>query len=112
MKMRQTLKNKKNKYRKHNKTTRHKTNKKNKSYSDKTKNIVNEKINHLQCSPKAKKNDFSCFSDESLYQLRDMWNARHPDALISTNDTKEIWTTMQNNLKSTCNKETCWLKQN
>ena len=41
-----------------------------------------------------------------------MWNARHPDALIKTNDTKEIWNIIQDHLKSVCSKESCWLKQN
>jgi len=69
-------------------------------------------MKHLRCSPKAKKNDFSCFTDESIHQLRDMWNMRHPDERIQSNDTKEIWRAMKENLKSVCNKESCWLKQN
>lgn len=69
-------------------------------------------MKHVQCSPKAQRNDFSCFSDESIHQLRDMWNSRHPDVLIKSNDTREIWTALKENLKSVCNKETCWLRQN
>jgi Ulp1 family protease len=69
-------------------------------------------MKRLQCSPNPKKKDFSCFSDESIHQLRDMWNARHPDTSISSNDSREIWTTLKENLKNVCNKESCWLRQN
>jgi len=70
-------------------------------------------IKKLSCSPKekGKKNNFSCYTDESLYKLRDLWNARHPDALIKSNDTKEIHSELANYLKNTCNKESCWIKQ-
>lgn len=51
-------------------------------------------------------------SDSAILKLRDLWNARHPDAAIETNNTKEIWIQMKGNLKSVCNKESCWLKQN
>jgi Ulp1 protease family, C-terminal catalytic domain len=81
---------------------------------NKTKTRRHRPVNqsNLRCSPNPEKKDFSCFTDESLYQLRDMWNARHPDVLIQTNDTREIWSTLQTHLKSVCSKESCWLKQN
>jgi hypothetical protein len=71
-------------------------------------------MKRLQCSPlrKKNKNDFSCFSSEDLYKLRDLWNMRHPDALIKTNEPKEIWSALKNYMGSVCNKESCWLKQN
>jgi hypothetical protein len=68
----------------------------------------------LQCSPSHKKNkdDFSCFSNDDLYKLRDLWNMRHPDAIIKTNEPKEIWASLKKYMGSVCNKESCWLKQN
>ena len=67
----------------------------------------------LRCSPKPNnKKDFTCFSDESLYQLRDMWNIRHPDSEINCNDPEQIWSEIQEKLKHVCDKESCWLKQN
>lgn len=73
----------------------------------------NIKLLKVNCSPKDKKemNDFSCYTDKSLYKLRDLWNARHPDAVINTNDAKEIHTKLTEYLSSVCNKESCWLKQ-
>ena len=69
-----------------------------------------EKVN---CSPKNKNevNDFSCYTDKSLYKLRDLWNARHPDFKITINDTKEIHRLLTIYLSDICNKESCWLKQ-
>ena len=45
----------------------------------------------LNCSPESKlenvnKNDFTCYTDEDLHKLRNMWNARHPDAKIESNN--------------------------
>ena len=56
-------------------------------------------------------NDFSCYTDESLIKLRDLWNARHPDNLIKTNNANEIHKKLSYSLSNVCNKESCWLKQ-
>jgi hypothetical protein len=37
---------------------------------------------------------------------------RHPDAIIKTNEPKEIWDSLKKYMGSVCNKESCWLKQN
>ena len=111
-----TKKLKLNKIQKNNKKTR-KNNKQIGSGKRKTKlaKLNREKISlkKLRCSPKDKKeiNEFSCYTDESLYKLRDLWNARHPDAKINTNDTKEIHSKLAHYLSGVCNKESCWLKQ-
>ena len=74
------------------------------------KNVHLEKIN---CSPKPKGeiNDFSCYTNKSLYKLRDLWNARHPDVKITSNSPKEIHRFISEKLSGVCNKESCWLKQ-
>ena len=68
----------------------------------------------LRCSPKEKNkmNNFTCYTDESLYKLRNLWNKRHPDEVINTNEPREIWNKLNNYMKNVCNKESCWLKQN
>jgi len=71
-----------------------------------------EKMEKLQCSPKTKKKGYSCLTDDAIYKLRDLWNARHPDVAINSSDPKEIWEKMKNNMRNVCNKESCWLKQN
>ena len=82
---------------------------KNKSIKKKSRKTIK-----LRCSPKEKNkiNDFTCYTDCSLYKLRDLWNMRHPDSTIKTNDPKEIWNQLNDYLSNVCNKESCWLKQN
>jgi hypothetical protein len=101
------------------------TNKSNKSNkSKKSKKIIgkkkkqlkkskNLKTRKLRCSPKEKGkiNEFSCYTDDSLYKLRDLWNARHPDEFIKTNNTKEIHQKLTEYLSNVCSQESCWLKQ-
>ena len=68
----------------------------------------------LRCSPKEKKdyNNFTCYTNISLYKLRDQWNKRHSDKLIKTNDPKEIHAKLTFYLNNVCKTESCWLKQN
>ena len=72
-----------------------------------------EQIQGVNCSPKDDDeiNDFSCYSDIALIELKDKWNKRHPDEKIHTNNTKEIHNKLTNYLANVCNKESCWLKQ-
>jgi hypothetical protein len=73
----------------------------------------NNNLEKVNCSPKDKNeiNQFSCYTDVSLYKLRDLWNARHPEQKINTNDTKEIHHLLTKYLSRSCNKESCWLSQ-
>ena len=67
----------------------------------------------LNCSPKSKNevNEYTCYTDNDLHKLRNMWNARHPDKPINTNDSKEIWNMLKNYYAKICNKESCWIRQ-
>jgi hypothetical protein len=67
----------------------------------------------LNCSPKPKNeiNSFSCYNNKSLFKLRDLWNARHPDVKIKSSSPKEIHEEISKYLINVCNKESCWLKQ-
>jgi hypothetical protein len=78
--------------------------------NNKNKNVKLEKLN---CSPKPKGeiNNFSCYTNKSLYKLRDLWNARHPDVKITSNSPKEIHRIISEKLSGICNKESCWIKQ-
>lgn len=81
-------------------------------FGKKTRKETRKKMVPLKCSPKqGKKLEFSCFDENTIYKLRDLWNLRHNDSKIDSNDVKEIWEQLQKNLKSVCNKESCWLKQ-
>ena len=91
------------------KTTNNKS-KKLRGGTSKNKKATLKKIN---CSPKPKDkiNDFTCYTNDSLYKLRDLWNARHPDVKIISNSPKEIHRILSEKLSGLCNKESCWLKQ-
>jgi hypothetical protein len=78
----------------------------------------NNNIVKLNCSPSVnntKKNDkdinYSCLTNDSIFKLKSLWNMRHRDDMIKSNDQKEIWDALHGKLKSVCNKESCWLKQ-
>ena len=101
-----TFKNKRNKENKRNK--RNKKNHNGGTHYNKT-----IKLKKVNCSPKPKGeiNHFSCYTNKSLYKLRDLWNARHPDVKIKSNSPKEIHHLISEYLKGVCNKESCWIKQ-
>jgi len=65
----------------------------------------------LRCSPNTNKKNYTCLGDETLYKLKELWNARHPDSIINSTESKDIWDQLNNKLSNVCNKESCWLKQ-
>ena len=70
-------------------------------------------LSKVNCSPKPKNeiNNFSCYTNNSLYKLKELWNARHPDVKITSNSPKEIHNQINKKLIGVCNKESCWIKQ-
>jgi len=88
------------------------TKRKGKNHNEANKLNKSEKFVKLNCSPENKNlNSYTCYSQEDLYKLRDVWNARHPDRKIKTEDTKEIWKTIKEYYKDSCNKESCWIEK-
>jgi hypothetical protein len=96
--------------------------KKNKTIKNKNKNLLqnkksitkfNNNFKNLNCSPQTKtqKKSYTCFTDNQLHKMRDIWNARHNDETINTNDSKEIWELLKKYYLQICNKESCWIKQ-
>lgn len=87
--------------------------------SRKQKKTKNEKLKknktfkRVNCGPNHtnKIKEYTCYSDTSLIKLRDFWNKRHPDHLITSNYSKDIWTTLRDNMIDICDKESCWLRQ-
>ena len=81
--------------------------------TNKTKDVNIKPFVKLNCSPKGKNEvkEYTCYTDNDLHKLRDMWNARHSDKPITTNDSKEIWNMLKNYYANICNKESCWVRQ-
>ena len=67
----------------------------------------------VPCSPGTKRRGIqgTCYSSEALIKLREMWNRRHPDAIIGATNPGEIWHALKNKLGNACSSEVCWLKQ-
>lgn len=65
----------------------------------------------LVCSPGKKNNKFTCYSHSSLLHLRNLWNYRHPDVPINSENDREIWLQLKSFLQDVCNNEQCWLDQ-
>ena len=72
-----------------------------------------KKFKKLSCSPLVKDsfNKNTCYNKEHIYKLKQLWNLRHPDMLISDNDPIEIWNFFKKTFNNVCNNEQCWLKQ-
>ena len=66
-----------------------------------------------RCAPKIsnEKLEFSCYTRNSLHKLKNLWNARHRDNMIKSNNPLEIWQALKYAMVQTCNRESCWLKQ-
>ena len=64
------------------------------------------------CSPKKKKKilKYSCYTNKSLIKIKNLWNKRHPDETIKSNNPYIIWKTLKNHMKDMCSSESCWLK--
>jgi hypothetical protein len=82
-------------------------------YGGKIKHNKSVSLQKVNCSPKEKGelNNFTCYTSKSLFKLKELWNARHPDVKINTNSPKEIHEQLSERFKGVCSKESCWLKQ-
>ena len=80
-----------------------------KKRNKKTKKI---RKNKERCSPKKKSQvlDYTCYSKDSLFKIRKLWNTKHPDSAIKSNSPKKIWESLHYILGKTCKKESCWLR--
>jgi hypothetical protein len=66
-----------------------------------------------RCSPASpgKDHDFTCYTDDSLTEMRTLWNERHPDDMISSVDPVDIWTHIRERFSKVCRNERCWIRQ-
>lgn len=78
--------------------------------SNRRKRRAGGKTKKLRCSPTSE-NKFTCYSNSSLEYMKGLWNARHPDCKINTNDPREIWDKLRKHLSNVCDNEACWLRQ-
>ncbi len=76
---------------------------------------LEKKFKKLRCSPRLDKNnsdnDYTCYNKRSLDKMKNLWNARHPDSKIKTNNSKQIWMQLKTRLSNVCSNERCWMEQ-
>ena len=67
----------------------------------------------ISCSPAKNKDDknFTCYSTSSLEQFKLLWNTRHGDDIITTNEPHKIWNALRQRLSRVCDTEQCWMRQ-
>lgn len=75
-------------------------------------NKINFKPDNLICSPTKGEKKYSCFNSRDLKNLKESWNVRHNDDVITFDEPKEIWLSLKDKLHNVCKKESCWLRQN
>lgn len=80
------------------------------SNQKKTKRNQRSGYKKVNCSPNPDKKNFTCYSDNSLIKMKKLWNARHPRNKITSNKSKEIWHQLRENMSSSCDRESCWLR--
>jgi hypothetical protein len=73
----------------------------------------NPAFKKAQCAPKKKDelNKYTCYSEADLIKMKNLWNARHRDMLITDTNPKDIWNSLKNKMENACHTEACWLKQ-
>lgn len=72
---------------------------------------TNKKTKKVNCYAGRTKKENSCYTEESLLKLRDIWNKKHPDKKIIARRRSDIWKRLNENLQHVCNSELCWLEQ-
>ena len=62
------------------------------------------------CSANKSDMNFTCYSKSNLEIIKQKWNNKHPDNKIETNDSKTIWQELKKKFKTSCKRESCWLR--
>ena len=75
----------------------------------KKKRVKKTKLNCF--ASKGKRFNKTCYSDDELMKLRDLWNTKHPDRKIKTTNSNAIWETLNKYLDGVCDNELCWLER-
>ena len=83
-----------------------------KARKKKSKRRTKNKFKKSKCAPRLKKDrlDFTCYTKKGLHKIKNIWNIKHPDRKILSNEPYNIWKSLQYAMSKTCNKESCWLR--
>ena len=75
-------------------------------------NKTKKNFEYTKCGPLSGDKLYTCYNSNQLIKLRNIWNTRRPDKIIKETDSRTIWNKLRDNLKNSCNQESCWLRQN
>lgn len=76
--------------------------------------FTNYMSKNIICSPYSQINkysNYSCYTYENLVELKELWNERHPDDLIISDEFDIIYNELKEKTKHMCKNELCWLKE-
>jgi len=74
-----------------------------------------KKFKKKQCAPKPNNDNtlhkITCYSKPDLNKMKQLWNTRHPDSVITYTKPKDIWKALKEKMNNACHDEYCWLNQ-
>lgn len=70
-------------------------------------------LKKVNCSPYSELNSSknTCYTNNDLIKLKDLWNSRHSDSIIKSDCPKKIHEVLTEKLSRICDKESCWLNK-
>lgn len=71
-------------------------------------NKKTSKFRKFNCAP-GKNNEYTCYDNNSLNIIKNLWNIKHPDDKINDKNPKQIWLKLKDKFSNICNNEFCWL---
>ena len=95
-----------------NKKTNKRNNKQRRTYKRKHRGY-NTLYDKRKCAPKrpGELNDYTCYTNDSLNYLKELWNSQNPMNKITEDSPKKIHRKLSILLKNMCTNELCWIKQ-
>lgn len=69
---------------------------------------VSLEFKQARCSPGNSSRQGTCYPDEVILEMRDIWNTRHPDSAITSVKPSDVWSDLRTKLGRSCNNERCW----
>jgi ribulose bisphosphate carboxylase small subunit len=63
------------------------------------------------CSPLTDNDSYTCYSEDALIKMRELWNRRHPTDKIETKEPRKIWEEFRSRYQNVCNSEQCLIRQ-
>ena len=78
-----------------------------------TKKTKRSQFKKVSCSPGklTRKTYHTCYNNSALINMRRLWNVRHPDDKIHSDNPRNIWREMRDKMAHVCESEKCWLNQ-